>query len=75
MTTEITKEELFGMTEVTGTYSGHDDNLIIEWTCPTTGKQLTCQGQFEDDGDAYYHDVFDEDDNFLYTVIATDRSA
>lgn len=55
---------------IQGKATGHDANLIIEWECPITGKQMQCQGEFNFDEEGYWHDVFDADDNYLYTVIA-----
>lgn len=57
-------------TTIQGTASGHDKNLIMEWECPTTGMQLSCQGEFSYDEESWWHDVYDADDNYLYTVIA-----
>lgn len=56
---------------INGTFSGTDANGIMQWECPITGKQLTCQGEFNYDEQGYWHDVYDADDNYLYTVIAS----
>ena len=55
---------------IEGTAHGNDTNLIIEWTCPTTGKPLQCQGEFNWDEKGYWHPVYDEFDNLLYIVTA-----
>lgn len=57
-------------TTIKGTSSGYDQNCIIEWECPATGHLLSCQGEFAYDERGYTHDVYDADDNYLYTVIA-----
>ena len=55
---------------VKGTFTGNDANGIMEWICPLTEKIMQCQGQFAFDEDGYWHDVYDDDDNYLYTVIS-----
>lgn len=56
--------------QIKGTFSGHNANGIITWECPFTGNQLSCQGEFAYDEEGWWHDVYDADDNYLYTVIA-----
>lgn len=57
--------------EVQGTFSGHQANGIMEWECPFTGQLLSMQGEFayDYDLDHYYHDVYNEQNIYQYTVI------
>lgn len=58
---------------IIGVYNGTDSEGILEWVAPH-GLVMTAQGQFKmdflSDGRAFYaHEVYDENDNFLYEVI------
>jgi hypothetical protein len=58
---------------IEGTYTSNIKTL--EWDCPLTGNYKSAFGEFETtedtDGQIYYsHDVYDEDDNVVYTVMA-----
>jgi len=58
--------------EVQGSFSGHSLNGIMEWICPITNQEKYIQGEFayDYDLDYWYHDVYTEENNYQYTVIA-----
>lgn len=69
--TQIEKNDLCNYHEIQGYYElQQDGQVIIHWTCPDTGLPKKETGYFEDDGDAYYHDVNDQHGEYSYTVIA-----
>jgi hypothetical protein len=53
---------------IEGTYSSNIQTL--EWECPLTGNYKSAWGEFTYDGNYYTHDVYNEDDQIAYTVIA-----
>ena len=58
---------------IEGTYTSNIQTL--EWECPFTGNNKSAWGEFETledtDGQIYhFHDVYNEDDQIVYTVIA-----
>jgi hypothetical protein len=58
---------------IEGTYTSNIQTL--EWECPFTGVKKSAFGEFDltedTDGQIYHsHDVYDEDDNVVYSVMA-----
>jgi hypothetical protein len=53
---------------IEGTYTSNIQTL--EWECPFTGNKKNAWGEFNYNGDYYSHDVYDENDNVVYTVLA-----
>lgn len=68
---KIQTTELCNYHEIYGYYETEPDGRVtIYWCCPDTGLPKKETGYFEDDGDAYYHDVNDQHGEYCYTVIA-----
>jgi hypothetical protein len=53
---------------IEGTYISNIQTL--EWECPLTGNNKSAWGEFTFDGTFYTHDVYNEDDQITYTVMA-----
>lgn len=53
-----------------GTYSGHLHDGIMEWECPITNEPRQSQGEFDCDGEYYYHRECTESGDLIYIVRA-----
>tara|TARA_R110000868_G_C10399529_1_gene721169 strand:- start:234 stop:419 length:186 start_codon:yes stop_codon:yes gene_type:complete len=53
---------------IEGTYTSNIQTL--EWECPFTGNYKSAFGEFTFDGNYFTHDVYDENDVIVYTVIS-----
>lgn len=70
------KTKVKNYNEVSGTYSGYDGNMVIEWYSPFNGQLFDCHGEFyyNEFTQAYEHDVYSIDDEYLYTVVAKNKT-
>lgn len=55
---------------INGNYSGYLNDGVMEWTCPITDEPMQSEGEFNCDGDYYYHEVTDDDGRLIYIVKA-----
>lgn len=53
-----------------GVYSGHLNGGIMEWECPITDEPRQSQGEFECDGEFFYHRECTESGELIYIVRA-----
>jgi hypothetical protein len=62
------------MLEVIGDYRGSIDEGVMRWDCPFSTDVLTASGRFDYDGEFFYHDVFNDKGECIYTVVAVKRN-
>jgi|GEM_PF-5021946 len=57
---------------VQGELTKHTNSVYICWECPITGKEMDISGEveFNKATNNYEHEVWGENDEVLYTVIA-----
>jgi len=55
---------------IQGTYSGNLHQGIMEWVCPITDESRQSQGEFNCDGDYYYHRECTDGGELIYIVRA-----
>lgn len=53
---------------IEGHYDGHLFGGDMWWECPYSGDMMHSFGQFDCDGEYYWHDVYGENGLLLYKV-------
>jgi hypothetical protein len=64
------KKQINNLPNVQGEASAHGQWYNVSWTCPISGVRLQADGEFLEQDGNLLHDVFDEDDNRIYWVVA-----